>query len=657
MKNQVRNCLVAFLALAFSISTALPELVVPNFRNKSSKDIEAELIALMHSSAPDADKALACKKLAVYGSADAVPVVAPLLLDERMSSWARIALEAIPGPEADKALRAATEKVQGRLLVGVINSIGRRGDTAAVRLLADRLQDRDLSVAAAAAVSLGKIGGKDSAKALQRGFAKAPADYRPALAEGTVLCAEKFLLDGSKSQAADLYALVRKNDVPRQRLLEATRGFILARGKAGIPLLLEHLRSPEKDLLAIGLRTARELPGKEVTKALAEEVSRANAQRQPLLLLALADRGDSTALPAIMTAAKSGSTKLRVAAIGVLERLGNVSSIPVLLDAATSPEAELSQAAKAALTRLPSAGVDADLEQRLAQSTGKTKQVILELAGRRQIHSTLPQITKAMQDSDAGVRSAAVQSLGIIGTPKEAASLARGIESGNSPIGVSELEGALLSIASRVGAESVPSLLPLTRSSKSEVRVVGLHTLAAAGGPEALAAVRKTVDDADGEVQDEAVRTLGSWPNTWPDDQAVAEPLLAIAKSGKKASHQVLALRGYLQWLQANRELKGEEKVKKIDEVLPLMRRGEEKRLAMPILQPVANEDSLDILMNFAGDSALADDACAAIVKMAGARNASFSPERKRKALELVVAKATNNDTKSRAERLLQGAK
>ena len=55
--------------------------------------------------APPAEKALACKQLAIYGAKDAVPALAPLLSDPELASWARIALEAIPGPAADAALR------------------------------------------------------------------------------------------------------------------------------------------------------------------------------------------------------------------------------------------------------------------------------------------------------------------------------------------------------------------------------------------------------------------------------------------------------------------------------------------------------------------------------------------------------------------------
>ena len=60
---------------------------------------------------------------------------APLLLDEQLTSWARIALEVIPGPEADAALREAMGKLSGRHRIGVINSIGFRRDAAAVTAL------------------------------------------------------------------------------------------------------------------------------------------------------------------------------------------------------------------------------------------------------------------------------------------------------------------------------------------------------------------------------------------------------------------------------------------------------------------------------------------------------------------------------------------
>jgi hypothetical protein len=73
---------------------------------------ERELIEQLRTATPEG-KAVACKQLSIYGTKAAVPELAKLLADEHMSSWARIALEAIPDPEADAALIDAAGKLQG----------------------------------------------------------------------------------------------------------------------------------------------------------------------------------------------------------------------------------------------------------------------------------------------------------------------------------------------------------------------------------------------------------------------------------------------------------------------------------------------------------------------------------------------------------------
>src|SRR5262249_34018076 len=154
----------------------------------------------------------------------------------------------------------------------VINSIGVRQDAAAVELLSSRLQDPDAETASAAAVALGRIGNSAAAKALQASLAGAPVPVRTAVAEGCVLCAERLLAAGNRDESAALYDLVRKADVPQQNVLEATRGAILARQSGGIPLLIEQLKSLDQSFFQIGLSTARELPGAEVSTALATEL-------------------------------------------------------------------------------------------------------------------------------------------------------------------------------------------------------------------------------------------------------------------------------------------------------------------------------------------------------------------------------------------------
>ena len=290
----------------------------------------------------------------------------------------------------------------------------------------------------------------------------APAAVRPAVAEGCILCAEKFLAEGKSAEAVKLYDAVRKADVPKQRVLEATRGAILARESAGVPLLVEQLRSADKGRFGIGLRTARELPGRDVTEALAAELERLSPDRQPLLLLALADRSDAAVLPAVVKAAQSGPKELRIAAVGVLTRLGNVSCVPVLLDAAAESDADVAQAAQdrrwrscPARTWMPTFSPACRKRRaRRARSSSSWRD-----SGR--LTGLVPAIMSGIEDADAGVRSAAVQAIGALGSDKQAADLVKLLQKTQDAEDRADIEKALLAISGRAGASCVPYLLPL----------------------------------------------------------------------------------------------------------------------------------------------------------------------------------------------------
>ena len=611
---------------------------------------------MLRSDAPPQDKAIPCKQLAIYGSKEAVPALAALLSNPELASWARIALEAIPEPAADAALRAALPKLQGKLLVGVINSIGYRRDARAVGELAKKLQDADAEVASAAAVTLGSIGNAEAARVLKRSLPGTPDAVRSAVAQGCILCAEQLLARGRNAEAVKLYDTVRRASVPKQSRLEATRGAILARKMDGLPLLLEQLRSMDKGELSIGLSTARELPGQVVTKALAAEIHRQRPERQSFLLLALADRPDAAVMPAVVEAARSGPPGLRLTAVGVLERISNAAAVPVLLEAAAQGEPELSQKSLTALARLPGNEIDNDILARLPASSGKMRQALVDVAGRRRIEGAMPALVQSAEDPDAGVRSAAVQAIGALGEAPQAADLVRLLGKTQNSKERADLEAALIAISGRTGTRCVPNLLALARSNESALRLIALQALAAAGGPEALAAVVTAVQEQDESVQDEAVRTLSTWPNNWPDDTGAAEPLLALAKSGKKSSHQVLGLRGYLQYLQSNKKLSNDEKVSKINELLPLLQRPEEKRLAIGVIDTIPTAGVLELLTTFAAEPALVDDACSAIVKLATGKMPGVSAEQRQKALQTVVEKSENDTTKKKAADLLKAS-
>lgn len=624
--------------------------------DRSSADAkERDLIAVLQSDAHKGEKAITCKRLAVYGTEQSVPALAPLLADKELASWVRIALEAIPGPVADAALRNALGKLDGQLLVGAINSIGVRRDVQAVDALAQRLHHTNTDVASAAAVALGHIGGEQAAKVLTQALVDAPVGVRSAVAEGCILCAERFLAHDTTAEAVKLYDTVLQADVPDQRHLEAIRGAILARQSAGVPLLVEQLRSDDKKRCDIALRTARELPGRDVTEALAVELDRLSPDRRPLLLLALADRSDSSVLPTVLKAAQTSSMDLRITAINILIRLGDVSCVPVLLKAATENDARLEQAAKETLVRLPGKDVDADLLAHLPQAQGKLRQVLIELAGKRQISEALPAIVSSLHDADAGIRGAAVRTIGIIGKDQQTADLVRLLQETKNSNERADIEQALLAISGRCGVGCIPHLQPLTQSPDSELHTIALHALAIIGGPDALGAVKSAIESPEPDVQDEAVRILSTWPNNWPDDGEAGQALLTLTTSAQKMPHQVLALRGYLQYIRGNKQLTNEQKVAKVKYIQPHIKRPEEQRQAIAVLAEAPSAGAIDLLTTLAEDLAVAEEAFSAIVQIAAQDIQAVSKEQRRQVLQTVTEKSRNDSTKQRAQKALSG--
>ena len=573
---------------------------------------EHQLIAVLQSDAPPQEKAITCKRLAVYGTKDAVPALGALLTDKDLSSWARIALEAIPDSAADQALREGLEKTNGRLLVGVINSIATRRDAEAVDELAGRLNDADTQIASAAAIALGRIGNAPSREALIQSLAVAPDDVRSAVAEGCILCAERLLADGDSTAAAQLYDKVRLANVPQQRILEGIRGAILARKSDGIPLLAEQLAAADKELFGIGLRTARELSGTEVTQALVTELGKAAADRQALLILAIAERDDDAVLPAILQASKNGENNVRIAAIQALERVGNVSCVPVLLETAIESNSELAQAAKETLANLPSQDVDKNLADRLPRADGKKRHVLIELVGLRRIDA-VSDLIKAADDSDAQIRSAALAALGSTVGPGDLSVLITRVATPTNSADTEAARKALRTACIRMPDRDVcaAQLAAAMPRASVEAKKAILETIASVGGAKALQSLASAAEDKNPELQDAATRLLGEWMTT-----DAAPVLLNLAQDSGENKYKIRALRGYIR-IARQFNFPAEQRAEMCRAALEAAQRDNERNLVLQVLARYPSVETLALAVDTAKIPSLKNAATKASIEIA----------------------------------------
>jgi hypothetical protein len=196
-------------------------------RDIATMDAPALIGILTDASAPEFRKAKACQRLGELGSKEAVPALSALLGSDRLSVYARYGLEPIADPSADEALRASLSKLKGKLLIGVINSIGRRRDAKAGPVLAKMIYAADGDVARAAAAALGSIGGVSAMQELRAALGKTKGMVRMAVADASLMCAERLLAEGERAQALRLYAFLSAPDMPKAARLAAMHGIIL----------------------------------------------------------------------------------------------------------------------------------------------------------------------------------------------------------------------------------------------------------------------------------------------------------------------------------------------------------------------------------------------------------------------------------------------
>ena len=475
----------------------------------SAAPSESALLAVLRSDKPEAEKAITCKQLAVYGSAAAVPDIAPLLANERLASWARIALEAIPGAEADAALRKAAETLAGKLRIGAINSLGVRRDAGAVPLLTGLLKAEDSGVAAAAAAALGSIGTPEAGAQLAGALAasQTPAG-RDAVAQACVVCAERLHAAGKLGEAMAMYDAVRMADVSEQRRAEAVRGAILVRGADGIPLLVETLRSPVQRIANMGLFTARELGrGDSPNAVVAERVDRVlidevlagkaggqAAERAELVIDVLAERnagrsGDAVQ-KALLDAAAAGPKSVRLAAVAALGKTGSAAVVGPLLAVATDADTGFAVVAREAIAALPGAEVDAEIKRRLTNADAKLLPVLVGVVADRRI-AAVPEIMGLLASNDPAVRGVAFEALGNVVDLGNLGVLVEQAVAPRNPADAEAARKALKQAAVRMPdreacAEKVAAAVA---TAPADVKIVLLDILGEVGGTRALAAM------------------------------------------------------------------------------------------------------------------------------------------------------------------------
>lgn len=414
-----------------------------------------------------------------------------------------------------------------------------------------------------------------------------------------------------------------------------------------IGIVINALKGNDESMQSMAISLIRDMPGAEVTRVLARELPNLSARGQVQLLSALADRGDRSALPAVIGATTSEDQSVQIAALRALGQLGNASNVDLLAEKAAVARGEEQKAARESLYRLRDPNADGVILTRIPKVAAKIKVELIKSVGERNIVTGVEVLMKTAQDEDSKVRRESLKVLKAIAGPKYLPALVELLVGVQSSADRREAEKTVTAVAHKISdknrqAGAVLAKLPSVKEEESRCSL--LRVLGKIGDDSALAVLRAGLKDKSAAVKDACIRALAEWPTAEP-----AADLLKVVQTTDNKLQHVLALRGYVRLigLESGREAK--ETIDMYRQAMELASNVSEKKMVLSGLAMIKSLAALVRVSAYLEDKALQQEAEVAVVKIAEAISDSFPLESKA-ALEKIIQISKNEFLRKKAQ-------
>ncbi|MBN1816230.1 MAG: HEAT repeat domain-containing protein [Sedimentisphaerales bacterium] len=549
-----------------------------------------------------AGRQFVCRMLRQVGSARCVPALEKMLGEKEMSHMARYALQKLAAPEAAGALRRALSKASDDLKIGIVDSLGQRGDQEAVVQIARLVEHENRLLSSAAINALGHIGGREAVRFLSG--AKVARDLETLRQDAILRCADQLLRQGRILEAAQIYQPMTEANNNTWIRIAAYKGLIQARQDRAASYFIELLNSKDLALQRAAGKFIAEISGSAITSSLARELNNLDASGQVVLISALETRGDKIAAVSISQLADHPNEEVRSVALRSLAVLGDSSCVPLLARAAggTGNTAAIAQTS---LERISGDGIYEALAILIqGRSESGTRQAAIQAVIDRRETRMVPVLLKAATDSDSQVRTIAAKALGELAGPDQLASMVKLLVTSQSSADRGIFERAIASMIVRNGSIDPAPILSALASADGPVKIALLGLLSRVGDEASLAAVRSQMQDSNSEVKRAAIRAMAEWP-----DPAPLEDLFGLARTETDMVNQILALRGYISLLGLPANRGSAETVKLLGQAMAAARRVDEKRAVLAALPRYPCEEALKMAQDTANQPGLENEA------------------------------------------------
>jgi len=619
------------------------------------RHMEEKLIGLLAGDAGHEAKLQACQVLARIGTETSIPTLEKMLGDPKTTHIACWALEPNPSAEALAALRRSLPKAKGDAAVTLCNALGQRRDETAVPLLQKRIGDPSEPVAEAALAAIGKVATPKAADVLAKARQSVRKALRGPAVDAYLQCANRLADAGRTNRAVGMFEAVLDDDVARRYHRGALVALMRHGGGKAFPHVLAAIRSQDEMMRGTAIANVPVLQGKGVVERLAEELPKQSGRVQVLLIRALADRGGADARKVIADAVTAEAPETRTAAVKALAEIGDASSVPLLVTAAGEGKTkEEREAALTSLLRIQGEGADEATVSAMKQARPALRADLIEALHGRGAKSAVPALLEETVGESGEVVSAALKALGHLAGPDRLPALVKRLVDLKIETARPAAERAVIKVARKAEAPSAgsrPVLAALNQAKDVAVRISLIRVLGRIGGKEALAAVTDALDAEAETVRDAAVRALGSWP-----DASAVPALVGLAKKAEDRTHRVVALRGAARLLATGAGVPSEDTLQAYRDLLALSARPEDKKRVLAGLAEVPHPQALRMAVDCLDEKAVRAEAAVAAVKI-GQAVMGGAPKAVTSAMKKVAKAAPDDNTRKQARTLLGRAK
>lgn len=639
-----------FLALALAVVM----WGSPGATRATQTNEEQLLIAILRSGSAPAEKDAACARLKRIGTDLSVPALAALLTDEQLSHSARYALESMPSTKAGQALVDALSKTSGLTKVGIINSLGLRGEKGAVNALAKLLEDPDVQAATASAVALGQIGTTRALKALQNTTADSPGPVHDAIVKGWLRGANGLLAAGSTSKALDIFQALYDAETSEAVRTAAYRGMIQSSGNRGLRLIPSSLLGADRASQTAALQSVREVNAPDATKTFGVLLRKVGPPIQVGLIEGLSQRGDVSAAPAVALLVHSTSPEVRLAAINALGVLGDATMVPLLGVAAASTNADEQAAGRLALVQLHRGNPTETMLRLLPDAKPEVQAEFARALGGRADTTAVPRLIELARQGPGSASKAALQALALLVEDSQLGLMVQFVVEARTETSRADAAEALNSacqqILTRRGKVNVEPLRQALASTSIDTRVALLPVCSGLVDPLVCTALRAAVGSPEPRVHAAAVRAMCDTL-----DPALLPDVLKLACEAPEASLRILAIRACVRLTTQEEALKLPipQQIETLKTILATRLNNEQQRLVLAGLAAIPDLDALKLAEPMLDESAIQSEAARAIAMIASALPYAQA-ERATAALNKVLAMTTDPDARKAAAAALK---